>query len=358
MFVVSKRSSFALSLGVLLVLVAASLASAASGVTVGAILPFSGAEADIGQEYERVIERAVVELGVDIEVLYADSAGDLAKATAAFSLLVDKGIDVVFTVQSWVSNEIYPLAQEEGILHIALGSAVFNRDSADDLSVRLTQDYKDEAAVLAAYVADRFDRVAIVHMNNDYGRGWATELAALIAGELGQTTGTKVVASAEYNLEESNFAPLVASIAEHEPDVLVLLSTAEAAQIIRAIEAKGLGLALVGTRPIERPEVAAEPNADGLVFTVPAWDSDGALSEWYSFKYNDDMTVFGAEAYDAVATLALASETCGTDAACLKAWYVDRQYDGVLGTIQFDSVGDAHYEVTFRELRDGKFVNF
>lgn len=47
----------------------------------------------------------------------------------------------------------------------------------------------------------------------------------------------------------------------------------------------------------------------------------------------------------------------GTDTACLKAWYVNREYEGVLGSIRFDAVGDAHYAVTFRILQNGQFIN-
>lgn len=353
----SKRVSLALVVMSLVVFSAASIVGASESLKIGANLPFSGVEANIGYEYERVIERAVAEINADVQVFYADGAGDLDRAIAGFMSLLEKDIDVIITVQSWVSNVIYPLAQEHGVLHIALGSAVFHRDLDDDLSVRLTLDYKDEAAVLASYVAERFDRVAIIYMDNDYGNGWASELDALFAGELGQTTGTQVVAIEAYDLEDTNFGPIVSKVAANEPDVLVLLSSAETAFLLRAADAVGLSVPLVSTRPIERPEVAAEPLAEGLVFTVPDWDSAGELSQWYRWKYNGDLTVFGAEAYDAVVTLGLAAEQCGTDTACLKAWYVNREYEGVLGSIRFDAVGDAHYAVTFRILQNGQFIN-
>lgn len=325
-------------------------------IKLGAILPFSGAEADIGREYERVFELAVDELGAPFEVYYVDSAGDPLRAIEGFHMLLNKGVAVVLTLQSWVSNAIYPLAQEHGVLHVALGSAVFDRSGENDLSVRFTVDYRDEADSLVKYVIERYQRVAIVYMDNDYGQRWARHLELLIAG-WGQKTETTVVHRETYSLNATDFTGLASRVAAARPDVVVLLSTAEAAAIIRALDAAGVDANWVGTRPVERPEVAAEPLAEGLVFTVPVWDASAPIRQRYEEKYADSFTVFGAEGYDAMTSLHQAAAHCGADPQCLKSWYVNRNIHGVLGEVYFDEVGDAHYGFTFRTLTGGRFVD-
>ena len=324
--------------------------SADSGVVLlGAILPFSGAEADIGEEYRRAIELALADANVPMQVIYEDSTGQPARAVEAFRRLASRGVQAVLTVQSWTSNAVYPLAAEQGIVQLALGSAVFYRQGPG-LAARLTVDVADEARYLTGHLTE-YRRVAVVQMDNDYGRGWTAQLRELF--------GDAIVAVVPYPLDENDFSGLVATVKAADPDLLVMLSTAEAAAILRELRAAGVDAQAAGPRPIERPEVRDEPAADGLLYSIPLYDVQHPFIPRYTELYGEPPTVFGAEGYDAVITLARAIADCGGswDASCVHQWYVGRDYEGALGQVRFDESADAHYAFTLRQVRDGAFVS-
>jgi ABC-type branched-subunit amino acid transport system substrate-binding protein len=121
----------------------------------------------------------------------------------------------------------------------------------------------------------------------------------------------------------------------------------------------GIRAQLVGTRPIETPDLIADPVAvEGLVYTYPSFNSSHPFVEEYAARYGRLPTVFAAEAYDAITTLAQAASECGIDTACIHGWYRGRAYDGALGHVVFDNNGDAHYPLLLKEVRSGAFVEY
>jgi branched-chain amino acid transport system substrate-binding protein len=319
-------------------------------ITIGAILPFTGTEADIGLEEQRAIEMALEEVGDGIRVVYEDGGGDKTKGVTAFQKLVTTDdLTVVVTCQSWTSNAIYPLAVDEGVVHACIGSAVFARTLEEDKAVCFTVGASDEAERLAEYL-QQFNRIAIMYMNNDYGRGWRDQLKSIF--------DERVVAAEGYELDETDFGAQLAEIKTAEPDALVLLSTWEAGMI--ANQARGLGIdaQLASTRPIERPAVLQESAVEDLVYTYPAYNTEHPFVTRYVAKYGEQPTVFAAEAYDTIMTLARAIEECGADPTCIHSWYVNREYNGALGHVRFDEQCDAHYPFILKQVHNGAFLPY
>ena len=73
-------------------------------------------------------------------------------------------------------------------------------------------------------------------------------------------------------------------------------------------------------------------------------------------RYGQVPSAFAAEAYDAMITLAESVGECGKDTSCIHEWYTSREYNGALGTVQFDEVADAKYGFVFKKIQDGKFA--
>lgn len=320
-------------------------------VVVGAILPLSGAFTVYGDDEKKAFDIAAEEVKGTLRVVYEDSGGDNAKALAAYQKLTSiDGARMVVTSTSWVSNAIYPQAADTKVVQLIIASAAFRR-TRDDAAIRFTVDVSDEAAFLAEYLR-RYNRIALLSLNNDYGKGWAEQLKR----ELREN----VVASESYLPTESDASAQLAKIKAANPDALVLISTAkEGGLFARKARELGINAAFVGTRPIQQQQLLEGKDAvEGLVYSYPDYNLNHPFVARYRERYGAEPSVFSAEAYDVLVTLAQAVKECGQDNACIARWYHSRVVEGALGKITFDEKGDAHYAFALKQVKQGQFVRY
>jgi branched-chain amino acid transport system substrate-binding protein len=332
-------------------LLLAACAPAQDKPVIGAILPLSGPFAFYGEDQRTGIEVALEEVGEKVAVILEDSAGENPKAVAAYNKLTNiDGANVIVTSTSWISNAVYSQAAEAGVLQGIIASAGFRR-TADDKAVRFTVDVKEELQYLVGHL-EQFERVGILHLNNDYGKGWADGFR--------QELGSKLVAVEAYNPGDADVNSQLTKIKAANPDVLVLVSTGkEGGLFARRARELGLHVPLVSQRPIQSPELLEQAAAvEGMVYSYPDHDMSHAFVARYKEKYGKQPTVFAAEAYDAVITIVQATESCKTDTSCLHKWFIDKEYDGALGHVKFDKEGDAHYPFVLKQVRSGSFVPY
>ena len=319
--------------------------------TVGLILPLTGTFSFYGEDQRTAAELALEEVGDKINVIYEDSAGENAKAVTGFNKLANvDGAKIISTSTSWISNSVYSQAVDQKILQIIVASAAFKR-TLNDTAVRFTVDVKDEAPYILDYLK-QFNRVGIIHLNNDYGKTWAELLK--------KSLGEKAVAVETYNPGDTDVNTQLTKIKAANPDALVLVSTGkEGGMFAKKARELGINAQLVSQRPIQSPELLAAGSAvEGLVYSYPAYNTQHPFVTVYKTKYGKEPTVFAAETYDSLITLAQAIEQCKTDTDCLHKWYINREYDGALGHVKFDEKGDAHYPFILKQVKGGKFVAY
>jgi branched-chain amino acid transport system substrate-binding protein len=319
---------------------------------IGAILPLSGPFAFYGQDAQQAMDIAIEDAGNKVAIIYEDSAGENPKAVAAFNKLTNiDGSKIVISSTSWISNAVYSQAADQGVLQAIIASAGFKRSRDDDLAVRFTVDVKEELQYLVGHLG-QFERIGILHLNNDYGKGWADGLR--------QALGSKAVAVEAYAPGDADVNAQLTKIKASNPDVLVLVSTGkEGGLFARRARELGLHVPLVSQRPIQSPELLEQAAAvEGMVYSYPAYDVNHPFIEKYVVKYGKQPTVFAVEAYDAVITIAQATDSCKTDTACLHKWFLEKEYDGALGRVKFDAEGDAHYPFSLKQVRNGTFVQY
>lgn len=314
---------------------------------IGVILPFSSAFEGIAKEQKNAIEMALSEMQPNVEVIFSDGKDDPAGAVAAFNKLAGSRNPPVAVIScaSWASSAIHPLAAEKGIFHIAIASAIIDRTQPGH-TIRFTLDAKKEERQLAQYLS-RFNRIAVFNMDNGYGNNWAEIIK--------DNFKEKIVASIAYDPRLKDFGDQLAAIKKKNPDVLVLLSASNAARIAKQARQIGIDAQFVGTRPIERPELLAEPATNGLVYTYPSHSFRHHLIDDYKNAHNTIPTFFGIEAYDAFATLVSAIEEGKKSPETLFDWYAGRTFTGALGEYRFNENGDAVYPYMYKQIQDGSF---
>ena len=312
----------------------------------GAILPFTGAQAGIASEEKNATELALGDSGSDLIIEYRDSKNQAPDAIGALQELMDENVSVVIVSSSWVSNAIDPLAAQKGIAQLSIASAMLNR-SGKSRDVQFTMNVDDESRVLLKYLENR-SSVAVIYMDNDFGRGW---MEALRAG-----LGSRLKAAEKYSPSQTIYAGELERIRAAAPDALVILSGREGTAIARQAREIGISCQIAGTRPIESREMLSEPAMDGAVFTSMLLNESHPFVAMYRERYGQEPTVVGAEAYDALTTLAMAEKECDGKSDCIYQWYLGRNYSGALGEIRFDKNGRAHYPVVLKVVRGGKII--
>ncbi|MCF7793758.1 MAG: ABC transporter substrate-binding protein [Candidatus Cloacimonetes bacterium] len=315
---------------------------------IAVILPFSSAFKGIAVEQQNAIN-LFLEENNKYQIVYKDSKSDAIGAVEAFNelLKMEKPPFAVISCASWVASALHPLAAKEGIFHIVIASANFQR-SIPHHTIRFTIDGSQEEKQLANYLTN-FNNIAIYYMNNSYGIGWQKN----IKDNLGNKVGKEI----SYDPMKKDFIQDLEIIAETTPDALVLLSASKAAIIAKEAREMGIEAQFVGTRPIERPELLKEAEfTNGLVYTYPTYDQANPMLKKYKARYGMEPTIFGVEAYESIKCLVAASEDTDKSAEKLFNWFANKVITGALGEVHFDENGDAHYPYMYKQIVNGEFV--
>lgn len=315
---------------------------------IGVILPFSSAFTDIALEQQKAINLGAKKHLHNYEIIFKDGGADKKSAVRAFQELIrsqDK-LHTVISCSSWASDAIHPLAAEENVFHIAIGSAALNRET-QNRTIRFTLDAVQEQRQLGEYL-ESFERIAVMGMDNDLGKSWIEMLKNRFPD--------KIIAEHVYDPQELDIKTKLNDIKNNNPDALVLISAGEAAEIAKQARQSGMTSQLVGTRPIQRSELLKEPEyTNGLVYTYPSYNFDHSFITDYEAIHQEKTGFFGVEAFDAITTLSQAIGKGLSTPDELFHWYAGKLFTGALGRVEFNAQGDASYPYLYKEIAEGEF---
>lgn len=315
---------------------------------IGVILPFSSAFSDIALEQQKAIMIGAEKYNQHYKLVFKDGGADKQSAVNAFQELIrsEDKLHTVISCSSWASDAIHPLAAQENIFHIAIGSAALNRE-AQNRTVRFTLDAAREQRQLAKYL-ESFKSIAVMGMDNDLGKSWSKMLRNRFPD--------RIVADHLYDPQQLDIRTKLEDIKNNMPDALVLISAGEAAEITKQARQLGITSQFVGTRPIQRSELINETEySNGLVYTYPSYNFGHSFIADFEKIHEDKPGFFGVEAYDAVTTLFQAFEQGLITPDELFKWYAGNVFTGALGRIEFSAHGDASYPYLYKEISEGEF---
>lgn len=330
---------------------AASTHQTSGGVTIGAVLPLTGASATIGEDQRRGIELAVARVNADggvlgkkLNVLVEDSGGDAASAIDAARKLtsVDKVPVVIGEYSSSVTIPLGQFLQKEGVVHInpgssspniaKIGSYSFSTIGLDTIASRFTAQ---------TITSEGHHKVALLVPNNAFGSGIATTFKADFAAIGGQVTSSVL-----YTEGQTDYRAELQRLSRGSPDLVVYSAYGQEAKVINK-QAFELGLS------------KATPWF-GIYLSMCTADSDPATVEGqlgmdvnyigpggqayeaaYKAKYGKSFaSSFSGYSYDAVMLSAAAiNKAASTDPKVIDAALkeIGQNYAGATGQIIFDA---------------------
>lgn len=302
--------------------------AAAEGLRIGALIPLTGGLASYGESSLNGMRLAVEEanaaggvLGGEVELVVGDTQTRSQPAVdAAKRLVTVEGVAGLLGALS--SGNTIPVATAvsavEGVPQISNASTAPTITTLEDndFLFRTVPSDAQQGVVLGNLVKGQgIDSVAILYVNNDYGKGLAESFEASYVAAGGTVTG-----SSAFEPNKSSYRGELQDLAGASPDALLLVAYPDdgGLLILRQSLEEGFFQRFVFTDGMKTTQVASDFGEfiDGTFGTAPGSVESGegdAFVAAYEARYGELPPLpFIDSAYDAAMIMMLAAEAAGS----------------------------------------------
>lgn len=361
---------FALQLLAASALVAATtMAYAQEAIKIANIVELSGAGATAGTNFKNGVELAIKEinaaggiLGRKVQSSTSDTQSNPGVAKGLTQKAVDDGVFAIFgPVFSGSIMVSMAESRRAEVPNFTGGEAASITEQGNPYVFRTSFGQSTSFPKLARYINGKAKTLAVIYVNNDFGKGGRDAIVKLMEG-----SPTKVVADISTNQGQIDFSAAVLSVKQSNADaVFVYSNEEESARLLRELRKQGwtkpiIGeTTLTGQKVIELAGEAANGAVAhvGLTVDAPPTKAFGAKFQ-QEYKYVSDHN--GIKGYTGMYVLKAAIEKVGkldrvAVAQALKnTTFTAKQHPGVLMDVSFDAKGDIDRESFMVEVKNGK----
>jgi branched-chain amino acid transport system substrate-binding protein len=340
------------------------------GIKIGLSGSFSGATAFYGQEAEKGARLGVEELNAaDKKFTYSlvttDDACTPAGGAQAFSSLIDvQSVDVILgspcSAATLAGMAVLPKSKTPAITQSSTNPDISKQSGVggNPYMWRINLDDGLMAKFFAKYIAEQgVKRIAIIAVNNDYGRG----AAAAYKVEFPKN-GITVVAEEVYTQGSGEFRAQLTKMGAANPDAMLDIGASQDAAVMMK-QKKELGLTFrVFTRgdvvSTTFQEAARDPHLGNGIQEATNWDgSNTVVTEFfnkYKVKYNSNPLSYAGQSYFAVLAIGQAANLGGAGRAGIQAGFPKVDWNSPIGRIKFDANNQAHGDLFIAGFVDGQ----
>ena len=205
-------------------------------------------------------------------------------------------------------------------------------------------------------------RVALITLNNDFGKSLATGFK-----EKAADFGIEITGEYEYSIKDREFGPIVSKVRSDGPDAIYASGYFfTAGPLVRQIRAAGIAAPVIGQEGYDSQKFIeiAGPDAEGVIITTSLdRDSSNPITQAFikGFEemagYPTDMVA--ASAHTAVLVMAEALKTAGAgDRAALRDAIAGSSVDASTGHISFNALGEVKKDVQIQVVKDGAWRHY
>ena len=349
-------------------------AGSGSGISakIGVISYITGPGAAYGEAITSALELAQKEINaegeVHIELVIEDSAGTPDQALSAAQKLINSE-NVTAIIGPTLSNEmevVGPIADQNGVPIMGTSTTAQGIPEIGDYVFRdsIPESLAIPASVQKAVEKFGVKKVAIMYGNDDVFTKSGYDSMKQAAEDL----GLEIVTTQTFQKGQSDYKAQLTEIKDLAPD-LILCSALynEGSVIMKQARDIGIDVPFVGGNGFNSPQVIeiAGAAADGLIVATP-WFTGSENEKVQEFvtafqeEYGKEPDQFAAQAYDGLYIIAEALKKAGeADRDQLRdALAETKDFEGVLGTISFDEVGDVVMDPIVLTIQSGEFTIF
>ena len=304
--------------------------------------------------------------GDDIElVVYDDQASPKEAAPLAVKMTtqdeVTAGISGSYSGSTRAAATIF---QENSVPYISAYAVHPDITRAGDYVFRTSFMGEVQGRAGAKLIGDvmGLKRVALVTLNNDFGKSLATGFK-----EKAADFGIEITGEYEYSIKDREFGPIVSKVRSDNPDAIYASGYFfTAGPLVRQIRAAGIAAPVIGQEGYDSQKFIeiAGPDAEGVIITTSLdRDSSNPITQAFikGFEemagYPTDMVA--ASAHTAVLVMAEALKTAGAgDRTALRDAIAGSSVDASTGHISFNALGEVRKDVQIQVVKDGAWRHY
>jgi len=349
----------------------ASTGFAQDAIKVYNIVELSGAGATAGTNFKNGVELAVKEInaaggvmGKKIQTTTVDTQSNPGVAKGLTQKAIDDGTFAIFgPVFSGSIMVSMAESRRAEVPNWTGGEAAAITMQGNPYVFRTSFSQATAMPKVARYVAAKAKTLAIIYVNNDFGKGGLDMMKKALA-----SSQTKVVAEISTDSGQVDFSSAVLKAKQSNADaVFAYTNEEESARLLRELRKQGWNKPIIGETTLTGQKVIelAGDAANGAVahvgLTVDAPNPEVLKFKakfYQEYKYISDHN--GIKGYTGVYTLKAAIEKAGKldrklVAQTMKGFYISaKKYPGVLMDVAFDQNGDLDRESYMVEVKNGK----
>ena len=352
-------------------LAASGIGFAQDVIKIANIVELSGTGATSGTNFRNGVELAVKEinaaggiLGKKIQTTTADTTTNPGVAKGLTQKAIDDGVFAIFgPVFSGSIMVSMAESQKAQVPNFTGGEAASITAQGNPYVFRTSFGQATSVPKVARYITTKAKTLAVVYVNNDFGKGGRDAITRLLEG-----SGTKIVADISTEAGQVDFsAPVLRAKQSNADAVFVYVNEEEAARALRELRKQGWTKPIIGETVLTSQKVIelAGDAANGAVAHV-GLTVDAPIPEMLKFKakfYQDYKTISdhnGVKGYTGVYVLKAAIEKVGkldrvAVAQAMKGLTISAaKHPGVILDVAFDDKGDLDRESFMVEVKGGK----
>ena len=355
---------------------AAALASVASlaqaqDIRIANIVELSGAGATSGTMFKNGVEMAIKEinaaggiLGRKIAYTTEDTQSNPGVAKGLTQKAIDKDTFAIFgPVFSGSIMVSMAESRRAEVPNFTGGEAAAITAQGNPYVFRTSFGQSVAFPKLARYINGKSQKLAVIYVNNDFGKGGQATIKQLLAN-----SPTQVVAEISTDQGQIDFSPAVLQARQAGADaIFAYTNEEESARLLRELRKQGWTKPVIGETTLTSAKVVelAGEAANGAVAHVGLTVVAPPLQDFgkrYQGLYNGVPDHNGVKGYTGMYILKAAIEKAGkvdqkaAAAAIRNSCFSASQHKGVLMDVCFDDKGDLDRESFITEIRNGKTV--
>ena len=349
----------------------AGMANAQQTIKIANIVELSGPGTTAGTLFKNGVELAVKEinstggiLGKKIESYTVDTQTNPGVAKGLTQKAVDDGVVAIFGPVYSGSIMVSMAESKRGETpNFTGGEATAITQQGNPWVFRTAFGQSVSFPKVARYINGKSKKLAVLYVNNDFGKGGQAAIKQLLAN-----SPTQIVVEISTESGQVDFSAAVIQAKQSGADALFAYTNEEeSARLLRELRKQAWNKPVIGETVLTSAKVVelAGEAANGAVAHVGLTVEAPQLQAWgkkFQAAYNTSSDHNGVKGYTGVYVLKAAIEKSGkvdrkaAAAAIRNSCFTAKQYPGVLMDVCFDDKGDIDRESFITEIRNGKTV--
>lgn len=324
-------------------------------VKIGLILPMTGQLSNLGESARLAAQIAVSNLSdtkYNYELVFEDNHLDPGATSTIMQKFINiDQVDAVISFTSGIGNVVSPLAEQNKILHIAIGSDA-NMAKGEYNFIHWTQPTEETTAFVAELQKKGIKSIAVFNWNQQGSIAVLDDLKERLKG-----TDIKIVGEEISNSGEKDFKTSIIKMEKLNPDAyLMMIFPPDLDIAVKQMKELKVKTPIIGIETIESSE---HPELfEGSWFATAAESTDN-FKKVFNQKYPDQTIQMGSgNVYDAVNLIISSFEKTDEPTATNAAGELSKikNFSGALGTLNVNEKGIVQSTAVVKLVKDGEFV--